>query len=208
MVKVYGPMMSMDASGTIADAATFSKWKGRNYVRQRIIPANPQSAAQTAVRAWMRFLSQIWNGLTAGNKATWDTRAKEASISAFNAFCGYNLARWHHFKSPSKEDPAAETGAGGDAPTTTVTAGVKELSLSIADGATPPDWGWIVHRSTTTGFTPSASTVVAAVERTATPTVYLDSNLVTGTTYYYRVGGFSDDGVKGTLEAEKSGTPN
>ena len=41
MVKVYGPMMSLDATGTIGKTATFSKWKGRNYVRQRVVPANP-----------------------------------------------------------------------------------------------------------------------------------------------------------------------
>jgi hypothetical protein len=207
MVRVYAPLGGMDASGTLANAYTFSKWKGRNYVRKRVVPSNPQSAAQVAMRSMLRFASQIWYGLTAGNKATWDDLAAAGSVSPFNAFVGTNQDRWNHFKGPTKETPAAEVGAGGDAPTTTVTAGVKELSLSIADGVTPPAWGWLIHRSTTTGFTPSRSTLIAAIERTATPTVYLDTPLDTGVPYYYRVGGFSDDGVKGTLEAEKTGTP-
>ena len=207
MVKVAGPMMSMAASGTLADTATFSAWKGRPYVRERVIPSNPKSPAQVGMRSMFRFLTQIWAGLTAGNKATWDDRAKQTAISPFNAYCGYNQDRWHHFKGPTKQDPAAEVGAGGTAPTTTVTAGVKELSLSIADGITPPAWGWIIHRSLTTGFTPSRSTLIAAIERTATPTEYLDTPLDTGVTYYYRIQGFSDDGVLGALEAEKSGTP-
>jgi len=199
--------MSMDASGTLADAITFSKWKGRNYVRQRVVPANPKSAAQTAMRAMLRFLAQIWAGLTAGNKATWDDLAAQSAVSAFNAFVGSGQSRWNHFDSPSKEYPPAEIGAGGTAPTTTISAGVKELQLSIADGATPPDWGWLIHRSETTGFTPSRATLIAAIERTATPTIYVDTPLETGTPYYYRIAGFSDDGVKGVLEAEKTGTP-
>lgn len=207
MVKVYGPMLSLDASGTIAKTATFSKWKGRNYVRNRVIPANPKSAAQVSMRGMMKFLSQIWDGLTAGNKATWDDLADASQISPFNAMVGRNMDLWNTYKGPTKEYPATEVGAGGLAPTTTVTAGVKELSLSIADGATPPDWGWIIHRSTSTGFTPSRSTLVAAIERTGTPTVYLDTPLTTGVTYYYRIQGFADDSVLGTLEVEKSGTP-
>jgi len=46
MAKVSGPLMSMDASGKLADAVVFSKWKGRNYVRQWLKPANPMSADQ------------------------------------------------------------------------------------------------------------------------------------------------------------------
>lgn len=207
MVKVNGPMMSFDASGTLAKTATFSKWKGRNYVRSRVIPANPQSAAQVSMRSMMKFLSQIWAGLTAGNKATWDTLAAADAVSPFNSFIGANMARWNSFKGPTKETPAAEAGAGGAAPTTTPTAGVKEITLSIADGAPAPAWGWLIHRSTVTGFTPSRSTIVAAVARTASPTVFLDTGLITGTPYYYRIGGFSDDGVKGTLEVERTATP-
>lgn len=50
MAKVTGPLMSMDASGKLGDAIVFSKWKGQNYVRQFVIPANPQSALQGDTR--------------------------------------------------------------------------------------------------------------------------------------------------------------
>lgn len=43
MAKVKGPLMSLSASGTVADTVTFDK---RGFVRQRVIPANPQTAAQ------------------------------------------------------------------------------------------------------------------------------------------------------------------
>jgi len=207
MATAKGPLFSLDASGKVGGAIVFSKWKGRNVIRRHAIPSNPKSAGQVAMRAMMKFASQIWAGLTTGNKATWDDLAAASSISPFNAFVGFNQDQWNHFKSPTKQLPLTQAGVGGAAPTTTVTAAVKELSLSIADGAPAPAWGWLIHRSTTTGFTPSRATLIAAIERTATPTVYLDAPLVTGTPYYYRIGGFSADGVKGTLEAERSGTP-
>lgn len=207
MVKVYGPLMGLDASGSVAGAITFSKWKGRNYVRQRVVPANPKSAKQLSVRAMMTFLAQYWESNSAANQASWHDRAKDSSISPFNAYVGYNQSRWSHFTTPSQADPATETGTAPDAPTTTITAGVKELQLSIADGANPPDWGWLIFRSTTTGFTPSISNLVHAIEKTATPTVYVDTGLLTGVPYYYRIKGFMATGLAGTLEAQKTGTP-
>jgi hypothetical protein len=58
MAKVTGPFMSLDASGTLADTLTASKWKGRNYMRQRIIPANPRTTAQLDVRSILGTLAK------------------------------------------------------------------------------------------------------------------------------------------------------
>lgn len=46
MAKVTGPLMSMSASGQIGKAIVFAGWKGVNYVRQYVIPSNPQSEGQ------------------------------------------------------------------------------------------------------------------------------------------------------------------
>ena len=50
MAKVTGPLLSFDASGSVGNTATYSKWKGRNYTRLRVIPRNPQSDGQAEVR--------------------------------------------------------------------------------------------------------------------------------------------------------------
>lgn len=42
--------MSLDASGSVASTITFSKWKGRNYVRQLTIPSNPSTSGQQNAR--------------------------------------------------------------------------------------------------------------------------------------------------------------
>ena len=46
MARVTGPLMSMEASGTIGKSLTFANWVGRQYVRRWTRPANPQTADQ------------------------------------------------------------------------------------------------------------------------------------------------------------------
>lgn len=80
MAKVTGPLMSLDASGTVANTVVFSKWKGRNYVRQRVVPSNPHSADQEAARnmvrvsgesqRWANINVQLGDGRTLTDKAS------------------------------------------------------------------------------------------------------------------------------------------
>ena len=53
MAKVTGPLMSMSASGKIADAIVFFGWKGTNVVRQWLKPSNPKSSDQGDTRIAM-----------------------------------------------------------------------------------------------------------------------------------------------------------
>ncbi len=77
MAKVTGPLMSLDASGTVGNTATFSKWKGRNYVRLRVTPMNPKTNGQAQSRIYLGALGQ---GLSAVL-----TRAKD-SLSVGSQF--------------------------------------------------------------------------------------------------------------------------
>jgi hypothetical protein len=58
MAKVTGPLMSLDASGTVGNTAVFSKWKGRNYVRLRVIPQNIRSAGQQLTRGFLGVIAK------------------------------------------------------------------------------------------------------------------------------------------------------
>lgn len=58
MAKVTGPLMSLDASGTVGKTAVFSKWKGRNYVRLRVTPKNVKSDDQAKVRTVLGLLGK------------------------------------------------------------------------------------------------------------------------------------------------------
>ncbi len=89
MAKVTGPLFSLDASGTIAGAMTFSKWKGQNYVRLRVDPANPQTASQTSQRNTLAAAVSCWKNLTsidATSKTSWDASASGTGMSGFNRF--------------------------------------------------------------------------------------------------------------------------
>lgn len=46
MAKLIGPLFSIGATGKIADSLVYFTWKGRNVVRQWLVPANPQSSDQ------------------------------------------------------------------------------------------------------------------------------------------------------------------
>ena len=202
MAIVKGPAMSLDASGSLAGAVVFSKWKGRNYIRQLVTPANPRSGAQTGFRASMKFLAQNWATLTAGEQATWLERANDGIYSEFNAFTSYNQRRWRNFLTPSKEDPAAEASTPATAPTGAAVAGVRMATVTLTDSGTPPDWGYLLFRSTSTGFTPAISNSIAFFPwDVAGATVYVDTPLDPAT-YYYRSMGFNDDGVPGALDIE------
>lgn len=46
MAKVTAPLFSLGASGKIGDAIVYFTWKGRNVVRQWLVPSNPQATDQ------------------------------------------------------------------------------------------------------------------------------------------------------------------
>ena len=65
MARVTGPLMSMEASGTIGKTLTFANWVGRQYVRRWTRPANPQTADQMDQR---NAFSVIGVGVSWANK--------------------------------------------------------------------------------------------------------------------------------------------
>ena len=65
MARVTGPLMSMEASGTIGKTLTFANWVGRQYVRRWTRPSNPQTADQMEQR---NAFSVIGVGVSQANK--------------------------------------------------------------------------------------------------------------------------------------------
>jgi len=208
MATVKGPLFSLDASGTVGDAVVFSKWKGRNYVRTHALPANPKSAGQLSVRAMMKFLSQFWATLSATDQATWEARAEVTNVSPFNAYVKANMARWGTYGFPSQVDPAAETGTPGTILAPTATAGSRSILIAVPISVLADNWGVAIHRSTTTGFTPSRTTVVQVIPAGSVATFnWLDTPLTVGTAQYYRFESLTDDGVSLILAGEQTATP-
>jgi len=206
MVKVLGPMMSFEASGTIGKIATFSKWKGRPYVRQRVSPSNPKSALQVSVRAMMRFLSQSWAAVGSTPKGTWEDLAAASQISPFNAFVGRNAGRFREFQAPSQTYPAAESGTPAVATLDSATGGPSYIDLAFTITTLNDVWGCMIFRSPTGTFTPSRANCIAIIPIDGTGAeVYTDSGLDAGT-YYYDAKFFSKEGLLDADEGEVDGT--
>lgn len=207
MVKVWAPMMSLDASGTLGNAITFSKWKGRNYVRERVIPSNPKSGAQIGRRAMFGFLTQYWGILPTVSKATWQPLADQLVVSRFNAFISANMERWHNFLAPSfGADPP-----GVDTPSDNVlTAAVWEenrIKISVAGAALNDAFGLIIYGSLTTPITEAVGNCIL-VERDLTIAAHdyfwtpPEVN-----TWYFDSMTFAEDGVMSAAGGEQSAVP-
>lgn len=205
-MKVKGPGMSLDASGSLAGVLVFSKWKGRNYIRQLVTPANPKSGGQVGVRSMFKFLSQVWDGLSDANKALWEGRADDLIASPFNAFMSYNLRRWRDFNTPSVFDPATEIGTLPTGPTGVATPDIRSMTLVITDGVNPPDFGYAIFRSLTGTFSLAFSNCIAVVDwDSGGTTEYIDSPLEPDQ-YFYNAIGFLDTGLEGADGTEFDGT--
>ena len=99
MAKVTGPLFSVEASGGYAGVIVFAKWKGRQYVRQLVIPSNPQTAGQEAARNAVRVAAagqkfananvQIHEDLTLNDKL--EMQAIVPSGFAWNGFLVDNM---------------------------------------------------------------------------------------------------------------------
>lgn len=207
MVKVHGPAFSLDASGTIGNAITFSKWKGRHYIRERIVPANPKSGLQVGFRAMFKFLAENWAGVHANQQASYETLADSMAVSPFNGYVRANQRRWRNYRAPSWDIAASEDGGmlvwnGG---TPAAVGGPSNVTLTFTPDTINQGWGMAIYRSTTTGFTPGVSNCIAVVLcNTVEELTFVDSPLAVDT-YYYDTRLFTDSGNWGALDGEING---
>lgn len=91
MGKTTAPLLSFDASGQVAKTIVYAKWRGVSYARRHVIPANPQSAAQTQTRILFAWLNAIWKNAPADFVAPWNLFASGQSFLGRNAFIGKNV---------------------------------------------------------------------------------------------------------------------
>jgi len=197
MVKVLAPALSLEASGSLAGALVFSKWKGRPYVRQLVKPSNPRSGGQVGIRAMFRFLAQKWAAIAAGDQATWEDRADQSVISPFNAYMSYNQFRWRDFLAPSMVDPAATgltppvDGAGSAA------AGVRSITVTQAITTANDGWGVAFFRALAPGFTTAFDNLIGVGLIVGTADVLWVDSPLDPDTYYYNMRSFTEDGQLG-----------
>lgn len=103
MTRVQGPMFSVTASGTIADAITYSNWKGLPYVRSRVVPANPRTDPQTSIRNTLKAGVSVWQDTASqpvASKSSWDYYASGTGMSGFNRYASLFITTNTQRKAP------------------------------------------------------------------------------------------------------------
>lgn len=205
MARVKGPLMSMDASGSLGGVIVFSKNKGRKYVRELVIPSNPQSDLQTGMRSMMKFVTQIYASLSALIKTHWTDAGLADNINGLPAMVRSNQGR-ARINLGALQDPTLAPGAVEAAPTAVVaTAQTKGVGLTWVDSAGADDWCTLVYSNLATGFTPAIGDLIAILP--AGVQTYTDTGLDTGVPWFYRLRGCEVGGTLGTLAAEVTAIP-
>lgn len=93
MAKPRAPLFGFGASGQLGKALVYGTWKGIDVAREYVVPANPNSAAQSTQRGYMTYAVGQWhdttNVLSATDKLAWNRLAgvQKPPRSGFNEFC-------------------------------------------------------------------------------------------------------------------------
>lgn len=140
MAKPTAPLLSFGASGTVAKTAVFSKWKGRPYVRQHVIPGNPRSTEQTTTRTTFANAGAIWKASPSLFQAPWDLFAKGQVLTGRNAFMGRFVADLRGLANMDLM-PFSPGAKGGLAPLTiTLTPGANQIQVQTTNPTAPTGW--------------------------------------------------------------------
>jgi hypothetical protein len=98
MVKILN-IFGDTYSGAAGKAGVFAKWKGRQYRRSYVIPANPNTTMQKAVRASFTNAVSFWHTLSSIQRLAFAYLATGLVMSGFN----YLVSLWQ--KATSKALP-------------------------------------------------------------------------------------------------------
>lgn len=180
MPKTTAPLLSFGASGQIGKTLVASKWKGRAYMRQYVVPANPQSTEQTITRTVFSTLQSAYKTAPSAFKAPWAAYATGKVMTERNAFTKFNLAALR-----GQSDLANlvfSPGALGGIPPAdmTVTPGNNILTVDVTAPTTLPT-GWTVNKAVVACIldqdpeAPTDLTITAGEDATSTYQVVLSA---------------------------------
>ena len=140
MAKVTGPLLSIAARGSIASTQVYSTWKGIDYVRQHVIPANPNTAAQQTTRGVFKEASDLWLRAPTLIRAPWDRNAVGRPYTGRNKFIGSYIGALRG--DADMADLIMSPGAKGGPAALAVVAvgGALLITVTITEPALPTGW--------------------------------------------------------------------
>lgn len=140
MAKVTAPNLSMGSSGTVGKTLVNGSWRGVNYVRQYVMPANPKTAEQTKTRSVFAFLCAVYKTINAAVQAAWVLYAKGQSFTDRNAWISQNLTALR--TATDLKGMVFSPGAKGGivAHQMTIVPGTGSLSVTLTSPSLPTGW--------------------------------------------------------------------
>jgi len=87
----YSPLV-VAASGSVKDTV-FSRWKGRPYIRARVVPTYRNTPDQIEYRSRLRAAVKLWQTQHADLVEVWQAWAAPYRISGFNASTALNCQK-------------------------------------------------------------------------------------------------------------------
>lgn len=143
MAKTTAPLLSFGASGKIADTLVYGSWRGRDYSRRYVIPANPNTAEQQLTRNTFAFLQAVYKVAPSLMTAAWQAYAKGKPLTDRNAFVKFNLPNLRN--AGTIDAFVSSPGALGGLPpaSASATPGVGELTIDVTPPTVIPT-GWTV----------------------------------------------------------------
>ena len=140
MAQLTGPLMSLTAKGTIAKTITYGNWKGIQYARTRVIPANPQSTEQTNTRQVFRYLQDLYKFFPTIAREPWIAAVAGVPMTAQNMLLSKNVFPLR--LATDLDDLVLSPGARGGIPPSdiVVTPGVGSLSVAVTAPTGPSGW--------------------------------------------------------------------
>lgn len=190
MAVLTGPLMSLSASGTIAKTIVYANWKGIQYARTRVIPANPQSTQQTNTRTVFAFLQDYYKFSPTIARAPWIAATLGIPMTPINLVISKNVFALR--LATDLDDMTFSPGARGGVPASSIviTPGSGTLSVAVTAPTAPAGWTLTAAQGVVIldqdPHTPIASTPIA-VEDTTSAYVLLFSGLTSSMVYQVAV---------------------
>lgn len=171
MARVTSPLLSFDSRGQIANTQVYATWRGVQYARKYVIPANPDTAEQKETRTVFSYLNAVWKLMAAEAQAPWTAFAKGQPFINRNAWISKNLPPLRG--ETDNEKLIGSPGANGGLPVAsfTATGSAGKITCTFTMPSLPT--GWTVASSVAIAFpdgNPQTTTDFSSVTGTATAT--------------------------------------
>lgn len=140
MSKVRAPLLSWGAGGQIAKTQVYSHWKGRPYVRQYVVPANPDTAGQKLTRNTFRYLNRLWSYLPPGATGAWTLYANNQRYTARNGWLSANTGPLREKTALTDIVLSIAAGSGSIAAGMVATPGNAQVTVALTAPEVPDTW--------------------------------------------------------------------